>query len=296
MRHPDQDSYRDFCRPAILEKAVFTLIGIVEGITADSMVNASEIELLASWLELHRPYRLVHPFTEVVPLLEQILSDGVFDESERQDLLWLGRKILNGDLRETARSDMQVLHGILQGIVADGIIQPQELAEVQDWINRHTHLKTMWPYDEIESMIISVLADGIIDASEHSRLIAFLSDFCELLPAPLLGELNHAVTGICAVCPDIVFEGKSFCFTGASDRFNRKNFEALITRLGGTPKSSVSKNLDYLVIGGCGNPCWAFACYGRKVEAAMNLRKAGATIVIVHENDLQDAISDLRMQ
>lgn len=37
-----------------------------------------------------------------------------------------------------------------------------------------------------------------------------------------------------------------------------------------------------------GNPCWAYACYGRKIEKAMELRKKGAQILIVHEADFLD--------
>lgn len=30
---------------------------------------------------------------------------------------------------------------------------------------------------------------------------------------------------------------------------------------------------------------WAFSCYGRKVEKAVQLRKDGSQVIIVHEND-----------
>lgn len=33
------------------------------------------------------------------------------------------------------------------------------------------------------------------------------------------------------------------------------------------------------------NPCWAYACYGRKVEQAIGLRKAGSQLLLVHEAD-----------
>ncbi len=50
--------------------------------------------------------------------------------------------------------------------------------------------------------------------------------------------------------------------------------------------------MNHLVVGGDGNPCCSYACYGRKVEKAIELRKTGAEIVIVHEFDLHDAIED----
>ena len=59
---------------------------------------------------------------------------------------------------------------------------------------------------------------------------------------------------------------------------------------GGIFKDSVVKNTDFLIVGDEGNPCWAFSCYGRKVEKAIELRKSGSKIQIVHENDFWDCV------
>ena len=66
-----------------------------------------------------------------------------------------------------------------------------------------------------------------------------------------------------------------------------------IERNGGRFHKSVVRELDYLVIGADGNPCWAFACYGRKVEAAIEYRKQGCKIVMVHEDDFWEAVERL---
>ncbi len=53
------------------------------------------------------------------------------------------------------------------------------------------------------------------------------------------------------------------------------------------------KNTDYLIVGNAGNPCWAYSCYGRKIEQAVDLRKAGGKIKIVNEIDFWDVLEDL---
>ena len=50
--------------------------------------------------------------------------------------------------------------------------------------------------------------------------------------------------------------------------------------------------VNYLVVCANGNPCWAYACYGRKVEQAVKHRRQGVPIVLVHENDFWDAYED----
>jgi hypothetical protein len=294
MEHENHSQYRTFCEQQILEKSVNTLIGIVEGITADGETNPEEVSLLNEWMFTHSPYERLHPFNEFFPLLSRVLEDGVLDESERADIGWLARKVIRGEFLNSAKGDMQVLHGLLQGVIADGQLKKDELVMLQKWLGEHDHLKRVWPYDEIESLLISTLSDGIVDQNEHNALMAFLQDFCELKPENANGEVQYAVTGVCAVCPDIEFEGKKFAITGASDRLNRSEFEDRIAGLGGVPHPRVTKDLDYLVIGASGNPCWAYACYGRKVEMAMKLRREGSQLMIIHENDLWDAILDAR--
>nr|WP_233259674.1 BRCT domain-containing protein [Ramlibacter sp. WS9] len=124
----------------------------------------------------------------------------------------------------------------------------------------------------------------------------FFSEFTSLLddktitsPSVKQGE---SLVGLCAVCPEIEFSGAKFCFTGASSKHKRSDLSALVQKLGGEVVGSLTSTVNYLVIGADGNPCWAYACYGRKVEKAVELRKAGARLLLVHENDFHDAVAD----
>ena len=293
MRHFDQTPYDRFCTKNKLHRSVSMLYGIVDGITSDGEVNAKELQLLVDWMELHAPMQESHPFNEFFPLLGEVLNDGVLDANEREDILWLSNKILQGELESATKTDMQILHGLLQGIIADGNVVKSELLHLQEWISNRQHLKGIWPYDEIDSLICSVLRDGVIDQLEHEQLIGFLSDFCEFSPTDSAGEVRHALSGICATCPEIVFHGRSFCVTGSITGYPRQKVELLVINAGGIPKQSVITNLDYLIVGSQGNPCWAFSCYGRKVEHAMQLRRGGSRLTIVHESDFFDAIREL---
>ncbi len=103
-----------------------------------------------------------------------------------------------------------------------------------------------------------------------------------------LTDIN--ISGICAVDPEIIFENKTFCVTGILSRGTRTELQNAIRDKGGISVNSISKKTDYLIIGDTNNACWSYACYGRKVEKALDLRKSGHTIVLVHEFDVFDAI------
>jgi hypothetical protein len=294
----DHQPYYRFTGRARLEKAVNSLLGLIEGVAIDGVINETEVGFIRSWLHENRELKNWHPFTELMPVVDAAIADGVITEDERLNILWLCEKLQSTDFFDVATSDMQRLHGVMAGIMADCEITKAELNGLTDWLSEHEHLKTCWPYEEVGSLITTVLNDGKIDAEEHGLLLNFFSEFVRLadnrtIVTPQVIQ-GGSIGGLCAVCPEVVFEGKKFVFTGASSKYSRIHFCEIVERLGGTVAGSVSKKLDYLIIGADGNPCWAYACYGRKVEMAVTFRKAGAQILLVHENDFHDAIADFQ--
>lgn len=299
MVNEDHWPYMKFTGRARLEKSINSLMGIIEGIAIDGVINSVELGFLDLWLAEHTGLRERHPFSELIPAVEGALADGVLTQGEREDLSWLCERLCSPEFFDRTTSDLQRLHAILGGVIADTHITEAELQGLSDWMEEHDHLKTCWPFDEVGSLITSVLADRKIDEQEHELLHAFFGEFIALagdrtLNRPVIESELRTIIGLCAVCPEITFSGKSFVITGASSRFSRAKFEEAIAALGGRCADNPSKKVDYLVIGSDGNPCWAYACYGRKVEKAIQLRKAGHRLLIVHEHDLHDAFADAR--
>jgi hypothetical protein len=288
--------YSKFTGRSRLDKAINSLTGLIEGVAIDGVINPTEIGLLNAWLAEHREHQNKHPFNELIPVINRAVSDGVLDDEERQDILWLSERLRSTDFYDEITAGLQVLHGILGGIAADGQVTKEELEGLSAWLEDHDYLRTCYPYDEVDSVITSVLRDGRVDAEEQKMLQGFFGEFLALLDdrtitSPVV-SLSGSIQGVCASQPVITFEGSVFCFTGESSRLPRKDLAALVESLGGIPSPSVTKKLDYLVIGAEGNPCWAYACYGRKVERAIELRKQGVRLLIVHEHDFHDAVAD----
>lgn len=294
--HPDHRPYAKFTTRSQLEKTVNSLLGLIEGISIDGAINASELGFLDLWLREHSGVQDRHPFNELIPVVQAAVADGVFTQDEREDIVWLCERLRSTEYVDQTTADLQRLHAIVGGIVADGHISKEELRGLSSWLQDHEHLKTCWPYDEIDSLITAVLADKKIDEQEHKMLKDFFSDFVAVLDertivSPSIAE-GATLVGLCAACPEIEFEGAKFCFTGASTRYTRANLAEIVNRLGGEVVPAMSAKVRYLVIGADGNPCWAYACYGRKVEKAVELRKSGVRLLIIHENDFHDAVAD----
>lgn len=291
------EAVRKFTGKAVFEKSVNSLIGLIEGITIDSKITENEINFLELWINDHEIKADVHPFSELFPVVQKAILDGFISDEEKEDILWLCNKLTSTEYFDEATSDMQKLHAILAAVAADGVISVEELRGISKWLEEHQHLKNCWPYDEIESLILEVLKDKVIDPEEHRMLLSFFGEFVAVMDNKTISnpivETEKRIGGLCSVCPEINFPDAVFCITGKSFRYTRNNFETLIKSLGAQVSSSVTKNVNYLIVGAEGSQSWAYSCYGRKVEQAVSLRKGGHKIVIVHENDFYDAVEDL---
>lgn len=295
LQADDSRDYMKYTGPQQLAKALHTLEGLLEGAVADGVVTIEEVRPVREWLFAHQRFAKQHPFSEVIPLLNAVVADGKIDEAEAEDVRWLCQKYSqSNEWFDAITADMQRLQGLLGGIIADQRVSAEELEGLRIWMGERELLRGCWPYDEIESLIVAVLRDGRIDESEQRMLKVVFSQFADLgtqqavdLP---LNEMIGPIQGFCAVCPEVQFRGRTFCFTGKSQRATKEQMADLIVRLGGSFVPRIRTDLNYLVIGAGGNPAWAFACYGRKVEQAMKYRKQGHPVTLVHETDFWDAV------
>ena len=301
LKFSEFQEYQQFTKPAELHKAINTLRGLVAGINSDSGASEAEMAELTHWCELHSHLRDRHPFSELLPVVDAACADGVVTEDEAKDILWLCSNFAdNSSYYDMTTSSIQFLSGLVHGIMADGELSDREVAALSSWVNANDFLAGTYPFDEIHGMLCAILSDGKISENERNQLMALFSNFLDFTSSFNLTRANfdelrekYSIPGICAACPDVSFEGKLFCFTGESLRAKRAEIADIIASLGGTLRPSVSAKTDYLIVGSSGNPCWAYACYGRKIEKAVNLRRAGAKVVIVNETDFWDALDDM---
>lgn len=293
-------NYKKFTKPAEVDKAISTLKGLVKGFSADGIFNEKETHELCNWISIHLDLNNKYPFKELFKIIEAAISEGFMDEENRENLLWFCNNISNrGEYYDEITAAIQELCGLAQGILADKELTDSEIYFLKKWIDETDFLQGCYPFDELTSVLTDILKDGEISEDERNTLAVFLGELVDFKTSYNLSEADYealktkySINGICAMCPEIVFPNKSFVFTGESYRATRDEFYETVRKRGGKPVGSVSSKTDYLVVGNAGNPCWAYSCYGRKIEKAMQLRRQGASVVIVNENDFWDAVMD----
>jgi NAD-dependent DNA ligase len=177
---------------------------------------------------------------------------------------------------------IDTLIGISKGLVADGKIDQSEAEFLYGWLVQSRKTTDNPIIINLLEKVESIFKDDLLDVEESKELFSLLykltgglSEIGEFAKTTAL-PLNDPM-------PEIIFEGKTFLFTGTCAYGTRKQCQKAIEMLGGINAKSVTKKLDYLVLGTYVTDSWAHETYGRKIEKATEYRDKGVPLVITTE-------------
>ena len=270
------------------DKLFNNLISIIDGILSDGVVKDEEI----LYLEIIQN-GVIRGLSSRV---SKILADGAVTEEERQELkqhlLDIQRDIL--DIPEvdffSKESDLHLLNGLCKGLISDKALSDEEVRYLDWWLTQNGALKNNYPGKELFKLVKEILNDGVITAEESQTLHKALVDFtgCDLE--------SGVVDGLSTKLPvdsdtDIDLEGKIFCLTGVFMAGKRSHVEDILKRCNGLISNTVTKKIDYLVIGTLSSRDWRFSSHGRKIEKAISYRdNEGVGLKVISEEMLFDAL------
>lgn len=255
-----------------LETNINALYGIIKGIAYDGIIDYKEIEKLKSWLEDNRLYKQYSLFNRIINKLEEILDDNIITEYEKIELEKLVTSINNSKIYSESTLALQILNGILDGIVCNQKVNQKEINNLNIWLKQNDYLKDVYPYDKVLLEVSKVLEDGVLTEEESNYI---LSVFNEIVHPDFSNDGN------------IDFEGKTFCLTGEFKNATKQDISKRLQNLGAIEKTGVSSKLNYLIIGSVGSEAWKFGKIGGKQAKAQELNEKGANIKIIDEDSLK---------
>lgn len=187
----------------------------------------------------------------------------------------------------------QSLLGICVGLIADGELNDAEIRFLELWLADNEAITDDYPAKLLRMRIKSVLSDGHITQEErahlHSTLAELIGGTLQESGSPSGGSTSLPV----AHDPEIIFAGKRFCLTGNFAFGSRSKCTQVIEAHGGEVADSVTRALDYLVIGSMASDEWAHSSYGRKVETAVKHQEKGMPLLIISEEQWAEALDSL---
>ncbi|RUW27458.1 NAD-dependent DNA ligase [Mesorhizobium sp. M4B.F.Ca.ET.215.01.1.1] len=174
------------------------------------------------------------------------------------------------------------LIGLARGVAADGSINKAEVEFFQKWLAANVEISDQPIVRTLYRRVNKILADGVLDADEHTELLDTLNSFSNRDFE--LGEVLKPTTlPLCNPPPHLTFEGRSYCFTGTFNYGQRKYCEQAIADRGGRA-GSLTQKTDVLVIGAYATESWKHSSFGDKIFKATAWRDEGLPISIVAES------------
>jgi len=133
-------------------------------------------------------------------------------------------------------------------------------------------------------------AEALI-AKGHAIAIISETDFLAMVNAPASSEpakekikVGPEKETVAADGSAFAAAGNKFMFTGKLSTLSRAQANARVVELGGINAGSVSKDLDFLVVGDDGSPLFGAGAKGDKILRAEKLQAEGFAIQIIAES------------
>ena len=180
--------------------------------------------------------------------------------------------------------DRQVdtLVGLSKGLMADGKVDQTEAEYLLSWLIQNKDSSSNPIIENLFEKLEVMLEDGVLDSEESSELKNILQSIAG--ENSDIGELSKtAMLPVNDPFPSIQFTDSTFLFTGTCAFGTRKQCQYAIEELGGINAKSVTKSLNYLVLGTYVTDSWAHESFGRKIEKAMEYRENGTPLIIITE-------------
>lgn len=214
--------------------------------------------------------------------------DEAFSGSGREPLDTDGQP-LNQRYRGQAVQGRQIdeLIGLVKGVLADGVICQQEVEYLLRWLETNRSAAHEWPASVLYPRIAAAMADGHLDDEEEADIMAMLLQ--AVGGAGTSGHHNSAAVGNSTTLPlsdpppVIEIPEHTFCFTGKFASGTRAWCESVVLERGGIALPSITRKLNFLVIGEIGSRDWLHSTHGTKIQKAVEYRSSGVPLHIVSE-------------
>lgn len=142
---------------------------------------------------------------------------------------------------------IDTLIGLSKGITVDDKVDQVEAEYLLAWLAQNSQSRNPVILNLL-TKVSDMLEDGFLDEEESTELLGILhrlsgekTEFDEVAKPSTLP--------VCIPPPKIIFDNRSFLFTGTCVFGTRKQCQKAFESLGGINAKSISRGLDYLVIG-----------------------------------------------
>ena len=148
--------------------------------------------------------------------------------------------VTNYNAQRRADRDVSELLGLAKGLIADSELRDSEVAALQEWLSSHADACGLWPVNVLSRRLRRILADGLIEGEERAELMDMLRQVTGERPDASTAMHGATRFCFDDPPPVLRFHDRVYVFTGKFVFGTRKDCEqAVAERLYGDRKSVV---------------------------------------------------------
>jgi len=263
-------------------------LGFFEGLFIDGEVHSKEIKALITWVETYPECINIPHFTTLYDLFVQAYEEPLFLLDKKNQIKEVFKHFRNSDYFIHGTADIQRLHGVLAGVICDQNLRCAEVLALADWLSEREYLNEHFIFIEVRNILQEVKHKRTVSQNIKNELIECLKKYINIddegLPLAIVSAGSDTTKNPDFYHEEINVQDVVFCLTGASNRFMKSEWKALIEAKGGIFTDNLTRQVNYLVICNKGNPHWAQMSYGRKFELARKMQSGKHSIRILTED------------
>ena len=180
----------------------------------------------------------------------------------------------------------------LSGRKSGGSIWPQLkwlYVPANSQLRQNEAIAASWPGDVLYARVRDILADGVVTPEERTYLTEMLQQLIGGTKEDL-AESTHVTELALDRTASVTIPNSTFCLTGDFVFATRSYCESVTLKRGGFVSKSVTKKVTYVVVGGLGSAEWKHGSFGLKIEKAIEYKREGVPLLIVHEDQWAAAL------
>lgn len=190
---------------------------------------------------------------------------------------------------DPARASIGRLANILEHRTHHGELKADEAGVLRVWLKQHQKMASTFPDQVICDEVKNILSEGILGEEKRVYFVQRLRGLLaarkrDLTGRGLVNELTYDSVNA------IVFPYMRFCLTGDFIHGDRHKCVAEIRHRRGLISASVSRRVNYLIVGSLGSIEWRRENLGAKIERAIYYKQQGDPILIVRESVWRNAL------
>jgi len=283
-----------FNRTRNIDKAAYVLKGIIDGVNVNENLVDAEILYLDAWMRSQQSLGLQVVAFDLYQAVNRVREDQNLTHDGHTGLNQLIQDVLDfGDENRTPEDESRVVEflSMLEAICADGIIIQPEITRVEAWITANRDISKAFPIKPVYYRIRDAVKDNVIDGEELARLDELVTEISSDSHTQT-GDVNGGIGQV--FCHDVEhfsFTDKVFCFAGNFLCGTRKQCHNEAELRGAKVKTSVTADVDVLVVGSVTGNDWQHQIVGHKIKRAISLRAESGAPTIISEDQWTSLIN-----